>query len=77
MRFTPLDELKVRRGVSVGKRGELEMAAELIDRFSGSFDIDKYRDEYREVTIEVIRAKRKGGQMRVEDAGARAQANGA
>jgi DNA end-binding protein Ku len=60
----PLDEIKV-KGVSVGKR-ELEMAAELIDRFSGSFDIDKYTDEYREALLGVIRAKHKGQEVHVE-----------
>jgi DNA end-binding protein Ku len=60
----PVDEIKV-KGVSVGKQ-ELEMAAELIDRFSGSFDIDKYRDEYRDALLKVIRAKHKGKEVRVE-----------
>jgi DNA end-binding protein Ku len=53
------------KGVSVGKQ-ELEMAAELIDRFSGSFDIDKYRDGYRDALLKVIRAKHKGKEVRVE-----------
>jgi DNA end-binding protein Ku len=60
----PPDDIKV-KGVSVGQR-ELEMAAELIDRFSGSFEIGKYRDEYREALLGVIRAKHRGQEVHVE-----------
>lgn len=51
--------------VTVGKR-ELEMASELIDRFRGSFDIEKYRDDYREALLKIVRAKQKGKAVRVE-----------
>jgi DNA end-binding protein Ku len=61
----PVDELGVERA-RVGKQ-ELEMAAELIDRFSGSFDITKYRDRYRDALLEVVEAKRKGEAVRVEE----------
>lgn len=60
----PVDELDV-GSVSVDKR-ELEMAAELIDRFTGSFEIEKYHDEYREAVLRVIEAKRKGREVRAE-----------
>jgi DNA end-binding protein Ku len=48
-------------GVSVDDR-ELEMARQLIASFSGSFDITKYEDTYRDALCEIIRAKRKGKQ---------------
>lgn len=42
------------------------MAAELIDRFAGSFDIEKYEDTYRKALLKVIRAKAKGKEVHVE-----------
>jgi len=58
------DEIRPTTGIkpsraSVAAR-ELEMAEDLIERFSGSFDIRKYRDEYRRGLLAVIRAKQKG-----------------
>ena len=47
------------KGVRVSAQ-ELEMAGELIDRYAGSFDIDKYRDTYRESLLKLIKAKQKG-----------------
>jgi DNA end-binding protein Ku len=57
-------DIKPKR-VSVGKQ-ELQMAAELIDRFAGSFDIEKYEDTYRKALLKVIRAKAKGKEVHVE-----------
>jgi DNA end-binding protein Ku len=54
----PLDEIKPARG-KVDER-ELEMAAKLIESYSGAFDPEKYDDTYRDALCEVIRAKRKG-----------------
>jgi DNA end-binding protein Ku len=45
---------------------ELEMAAQLIDRFAGSFDPGSYHDTYRDTLCEIIRAKRKGEDVRAE-----------
>ena len=59
-----VDVVSVER-VRVGKR-ELEMASELIDRFSGAFDIDKYRDDYREALLGVIKSKQKGKTVEVD-----------
>jgi DNA end-binding protein Ku len=36
------------------------MAGELIDRYAGSFDIEKYRDSYRESLLKLVKAKQKG-----------------
>jgi DNA end-binding protein Ku len=58
------DDIEVDKA-SVGKR-ELEMAAELIDRFAGPFKPDKYEDTYRERLLEIIEAKRKGKEVHVE-----------
>jgi DNA end-binding protein Ku len=54
----PLDKIKPAR-VKVDER-ELEMAAKLIESYSGSFEPEKYDDTYRDALCEVIRAKRKG-----------------
>ncbi len=60
----PIDEIDPGT-VSVGKK-ELEMAADLIDRFTGTWKPGKYRDTYRDRLLEVIKAKRKGKEVQVE-----------
>jgi len=60
----PLDGIKP-SARSVAKK-ELQMAAELIDRFAGSFDITKYEDTYREALLDVIEAKRRGEELHLE-----------
>jgi DNA end-binding protein Ku len=45
---------------------ELEMAEQLIEHFKGTFDPSKYRDTYRDALCEIIKAKRKGKEVRVE-----------
>jgi DNA end-binding protein Ku len=51
--------------VKVDKQ-ELEMAAQLIERYSGEFEPEEYRDSYRDALCEIIKAKRKGEEVRVE-----------
>ena len=46
-------------GAKVDKR-QLEMAMQLIGQYQGTFDPDKYHDEYRERLMGVIEAKRSG-----------------
>jgi DNA end-binding protein Ku len=60
----PLDEIKPKRA-QVGKQ-ELAMAADLIDRFAGAFEPEKYEDTYREALLKVIRAKHKGKDVHAE-----------
>jgi DNA end-binding protein Ku len=52
--------------VKVVKR-ELDMATELIDRFSGDFDPTRYRDTYRDALLKVIRRKEKGKEVKVPE----------
>lgn len=59
----PLDEIQPEQ-VKVDRR-ELEMALQLIDRFSGDFDPTKYADTYRDALRDVIDKKRKGKQVHV------------
>jgi len=47
---------------------ELEMAAQLIDNFSGAFEPEKYEDTYRDTLCEIIKAKRKGEEVHAESA---------
>ena len=54
----PVDEIAPRK-VKVPK-AELDMATALIERFTGSFEPERYEDTYREALLGVIRAKRKG-----------------
>jgi DNA end-binding protein Ku len=43
---------------------ELDMATSLVDMLTGSFEPEKYKDEYREALLEVIEAKAEGKQVR-------------
>ena len=62
----PVDDLKPGR-VRVDAN-ELEMATQLIDRFSGKWRPEKYEDSYRQRLLEVVKAKRKGKEVHVEPA---------
>jgi DNA end-binding protein Ku len=42
------------------------MAQQLIDSFSGSLKLDKYKDTYRDALLEIIKRKRKGEEVHVE-----------
>jgi DNA end-binding protein Ku len=53
------------KGVKVEKE-QLEMAMELIDRFSGAWKPEKYKDTYRDTLIDIIKQKRKGKKVHVE-----------
>jgi DNA end-binding protein Ku len=46
-------------------RRELEMAARLIESFSGHFEPERYRDRYRDALAQIIEAKRKGEEVHV------------
>jgi DNA end-binding protein Ku len=62
--IVPADELRPERP-RVGKQ-ELEMAASLIERFTGKFDPSKYKDTYTDRLLDVIERKRKGETVTVE-----------
>lgn len=59
----PVEEIKPKRA-RVDKR-ELEMAQQLVDRFSGEWKPEQYKDTYRDALSEVIEAKRKGKEVHV------------
>ena len=42
------------------KPAEVKMAVELIDRLTGAFDIEKYKDTYSDALMKLIKAKAKG-----------------
>ena len=58
------DEIAPRKA-KVGKQ-ELAMALDLIDRFRGPFEPEKYEDTYRNALLRVIDRKRKGKEVHVE-----------
>jgi DNA end-binding protein Ku len=60
----PAEELAP-KGAKVEQK-ELEMAAQLIEQYKGEFRPEEYRDTYRDALCEVIEAKRKGKEIRVE-----------
>ena len=49
-------------------KDELGMAAQLIEQYTGEFEPEQYRDTYRDALCEIIEAKRKGEEVRVEAA---------
>jgi DNA end-binding protein Ku len=59
----PVEEIKPAKA-QVDKR-ELQMAAQLIESFSGEWRPEKYKDTYRDSLCEVIEAKRKGKEVHV------------
>src|SRR5919204_5175620 len=59
----PVNEIKPAKA-QVDKR-ELQMAAQLIESFSGEWRPEKYKDTYRDSLCEVIEAKRKGKEVHV------------
>jgi DNA end-binding protein Ku len=64
------DEIRPTKGIvphkaSVSKQ-ELAMALDLIDRFRGPFEPERYEDTYREALLEVIDRKRKGKDVHAE-----------
>ena len=59
----PIDEIKP-KAAKVAKQ-ELEMARQLIESLSGSFDPGKYKDTYRDALCEIIERKRKGEEIHV------------
>lgn len=61
------DEIRPAKGIApkgqrVDKK-ELEMASTLIDRFTSTFKHQKYRDEYTDKLMSVIKRKRKGEEI--------------
>jgi DNA end-binding protein Ku len=61
----PADDLAPEIG-NVDKR-ELEMAQSLIDRLSGDFEPEKYRDTYRDTLCEIIKKRREGEVVRAPE----------
>jgi len=62
------DEIRPTEGIVPGRtprvdKRELEMAQTLIERFTTSFDHDKYEDEYRARLLKVVKRKRKGEEV--------------
>jgi len=62
------DEIRPTKDVVPGRKprvdkNELEMAQTLIERFTSSFDHEKYEDEYRARLLKVVKRKRKGEEV--------------
>jgi DNA end-binding protein Ku len=49
------------------EKQELNMAAQLIEQYTGSFEPEKFRDTYRDALCEIINAKRKGEVVRAPE----------
>jgi DNA end-binding protein Ku len=58
------DEIRPAKGIAPGKlkidQRELKMAESLIDQFRGEWDPKRYRDDYRQRLLKLIRAKQQG-----------------
>jgi DNA end-binding protein Ku len=62
----PLDGLAPARATVAAR--ELELASELIGRFSGSWEPERYDDTYRARLLAIVEAKRQGREVHVEPA---------
>jgi DNA end-binding protein Ku len=64
------DEVRPVEGIALGKvkvdERELELAEQLIDRFSGSWEPERYHDTYRERLLAIVEAKQKGEEVHAE-----------
>jgi DNA end-binding protein Ku len=64
------DEIRPTKDIAPRKarvgRQELAMALDLVDRFRGPFEPEKYEDTYRAALLRVIDRKRKGKEVHVE-----------
>jgi DNA end-binding protein Ku len=64
------DEIRPTKDIAPGKarvgKQELAMALDLVDRFRGPFEPEKYEDTYRAALLRVIDRKRKGKEVHVE-----------
>ena len=59
------EDLKVDTDVNVSKK-ELDMGLALIDQYAEHFDVSKFKDEYNDELLKIIRAKAKGKQATVK-----------
>jgi DNA end-binding protein Ku len=64
------DEIRPTKGIAPSQRTkvdkrELEMAKALIERFTSSFDHARYKDEYRERLLRIVKQKQKGEEIHV------------
>ncbi len=53
------DELKLPESTTIPKK-ELDMAVKLVDSYTEPFDIEAYKDTYREELLRIIKAKASG-----------------
>ena len=65
-----LDEIPDTAEVKTTKR-ELDVAKQLVESLSGSFQAEKYRDTYREQVLELINRKAEGKEIAIEPAPAK------
>ena len=55
----PVSELSVPKSAEVSKK-ELDMGLALIDQYAESFDVSKFKDDYSDELLNIIKAKAKG-----------------
>ena len=60
------DKLRVPKKIELGKR-EIDMATALVNSMSSKWDPKKYRDDYRDVLMEVIEEKVEAGGKELEE----------
>lgn len=59
------EELNISRDVSVSKK-ELDMGLALINQYAEHFDVSKFKDEYNDELLKIIKAKSKGKRATVK-----------
>ena len=59
------EDLKIDEGIEVSKK-ELDMGLALINQYAEHFDVSKFKDEYNEQLLKIIKDKAKGKQATVK-----------
>ncbi|MFD2866675.1 non-homologous end joining protein Ku [Mucilaginibacter antarcticus] len=59
------DDLEVARDMTISKK-ELDMGLMLIDQYAEKFDVTKFKDEYSDSLLNIIKAKSKGKRAKVK-----------
>jgi len=57
-------KLNIPKDVEFDRR-EIELAQELIQHFSGEFEVENYKDEFREAIMELIKQKIEGKEIKI------------
>ena len=62
----PMEQLEELKHLVVVRESELKLAKNLIEKLSGEFNIEKFKDEYIKAVSKLIKAKAAGKKIKIE-----------